>query len=222
MSTGTSTSAPPTTRHGRAFELVAIVVTAAGKFLLGDLLDLGLYYISVACIFWIGYVSLRARHSRTVLARWGFTRHGLAAALRMLAPIAVVTLGGFVAYGLFAGTANLNWRTPVMLLAYPLWGIIQQFMVVALLADNVYALAGERMPRWSAILMAAVLFALVHMPVYPLVVATFFLGLITTTVFFRTRNLWLPGVYHGWYATVFYVFVMGEDPLGYLLSAAFG
>ena len=39
--------------------------------------------------------------------------------------------------------------------------------------------------------------------------------------FFRTRNIWISGLFHGWYATVFYHFVMGEDPLGSLLRAAF-
>ena len=209
------------TTRGRVFELVAIMATAVGKFALGGLLNLGLYYVVVACVFWTGYVLLRYRWDRAVLSRWGFNRHGVAAGARMIAPFALATLGGFIIFGLVTGRAETNWNTVVLLATYPIWGLVQQFMLVALLADNVAALSRERVPEWATVLLAACIFALVHLPVLPLVVATFFLGLITTTVFLKTRSIWVPGVFHGWFATVFYVFVLGEDPLGSLLPVAF-
>ncbi len=208
--------------RGRVFELAAITATAAGKFVIGDLLNLGLYYVVVVSVFWIGYVLLRHRWEPALLARWGFNRHGIGAGVRMIAPFALVTLGGFIIFGLATGRAETNWKTVVLLVTYPIWGLIQQFMLVALLADNVAALSREHVPEWAAVLLAGFLFALVHMPVLPLVVAAFFLGLVTTTVFFRTRSIWVPGFFHGWFATIFYVFVLGEDPLGSLLSVAFG
>ncbi len=207
--------------RGRIFELVAIIVTAAGKFILGDLLGLGLYYVVLACAFWIGYVLLRVRWHRSVLVRWGFTRHGVFAGLKLVGPVAAVSLTSFVIYGLVTGGAVVNLEFVLLLLLYPIWGTIQQFMVVALLADNVAALSRERVPEWAAILLAAVLFAMVHLPEYPLVAATFVLGLVTTTTFFRTRSIWISGLFHGWYATVFYHFVMGENPLGILFRGAF-
>ena len=71
-------------------------------------------------------------------------------------------------------------------------------------------------------LVGAVGFALVHVPVWPLVVATFALGLVTTQVYLRVGNLWVPGVFHGWFATLFYFLVLGEDPWAPLVQLAFG
>ena len=209
------------TTRGRIFELAAIIATAAGKFLLGDLLGLGLYYVVLACAFWIGYVLLRVRWERSVLLRWGFTRRRILTGLAIIGPVAAASLAAFVVFGLLTGRAVVNLNFLVLMALYPVWGTVQQFMVVALLADNVAALSRERVPEWAAILLAAVLFALVHVPVYPLVCATFALGFVTTATFFRTRNIWVPGVFHGWYATVYYHFVMGVDPLGCLLQGAF-
>jgi membrane protease YdiL (CAAX protease family) len=208
-------------QRGRAFELSAAAVTAAGKFVLGDLLGLGLSFVIAACLFWFGYVIVSVGRDRSVLDRWGFTRRGTARAGREAAPFAALALAGFVVYGLVTGRALVNGRLLILLAAYPIWGTIQQFLVVAVVADNAVALSRGRVPEWVAVLLAALLFAAVHLPVYPLVIATFFLGIMTTVLFFRTRSMWVPGILHGWYASVFYHFVLGEDPLGSLLSGAF-
>ena len=207
--------------RGRVFEIVAILFTAAGKFVLGDLLGQNLFYVVFACAFWIAYVMLRHRGDATVLARWGFNRHGISSGVRMVAP-AFVLIVGFIVFGLATGRSVVTWNTAILMAVYPVWGTIQQFMLVALFADNLSALSRERVSERGAILLAAIVFALIHLPVLPLVGATFVLGLITTTVFFRTRSLWVPGVFHGWYATIFYAFVLGEDPLGTFISRAIG
>lgn len=208
--------------RGRPAELVAVTATAAGKFVFGEWLALDLYYVVGAVLFWAGFVAVRHARNPSVLHRWGFTRNGFRRGMRMTAPYAAIGIGFCVVYGLISGGAVVNWNMAFLLLLYPVWGTIQQFLVVALLADNVVALSGERVSETSAVLSAAVLFAAIHVPETPLVFATFYLGIVTTSVFFRSRNIWAAGLFHGWYATLFYHLVMGEDPLGSILAAAFG
>lgn len=208
--------------RGRPFELGAVTATAAGKFVFGEWLGLDFYYVVGACLFWAVFVGFRYKWNNSVLRRWGFTRRGFRRGMLLTVPYAAVGIGFCIVYGVASGNAVVSWNMAILLLLYPIWGTIQQFLVVALLADNVVALSNERVSETVAVLGAATLFAAIHVPETPLVFATFYLGIVTTSVFFRSRNLWAAGVFHGWYATLFYYLVMGQDPLGSILTAAFG
>jgi len=208
--------------RGRGFELAAAAVTAAGKFVLADWLELDLPYTVGAIAFWVAYVVLKHKANHTILKRWGFRSEGLRESA-ILCGIAFALGGGFsVVYGFIDGGAIVNWNLALIMLLYPAWGLIQQFLLVALLADNVMALRGDRSHEFVVVMFSALLFSAIHFPETPLMIATFFLGATTTLIFFRTRNLWMIGVLHGWFASLFYFLVMGHDPLAPLLSAAFG
>jgi hypothetical protein len=202
--------------------LGAVAVTAAGRFIFGEWLNLDFYYVIGACLLWAVYVGLRYNWNESVLRRWGFTRRGFRRGMLLTAPYAAIGIGFCVVYGIASKNAIVNWNLAILLLLYPIWGTIQQFLVVALLADNAVALSGEKVSETAAVLGAATLFAAIHVPETPLVFATFYLGIVTTSVFFRSRNIWAAGIFHGWFATLFYYLVMGEDPLGGILHAAFG
>lgn len=203
---------------GRGFELSAVVVTAAGKFILGDWLGLDTIYIVAAGGFWIVYVGMRWSWNRSVFERWGLSWKSVPVAAWRILPYAAAGIAFCIVYGLFNPNAIVNGNLFLTLAFYPLWGTVQQLLVVALTADNAVALTDERFGERQAIGAAAVLFAMVHIPELPLVGATFCLGAVTTLVFFRTRNVIVPGIVHGWFATLFYFLVMGEDPLAPLLT----
>jgi membrane protease YdiL (CAAX protease family) len=95
---------------------------------------------------------------------------------------------------------------------YPPWGVVQQFLVVALIAENLVAMGRGRIGEPLAVVLTACGFAAIHVHDYRLVGATFLLGLVTTSVYFRTKNVWVPGILHGWFATLVYYLVLGEDP----------
>lgn len=208
--------------RGRATELVAAGVTAAGKFVLADWLGLRLEFTVGAIAFWVAYVVLRHKANPTVLQRWGFRRAGSGEAT-ILSALALAVGGGYcLAHALVTGEAIVNGNLLLILLLYPAWGLIQQFLLVALLADNMMALTRERTPEFVIVMTSALVFSAIHFPETDLMIATFFLGAATTLIFFRTRNLWAVGVLHGWFASLFYFLVMGHDPLAPLLAAAFG
>ena len=207
--------------RGRPVELIAAALTAAGKFVLADWLGLELEYTIAAIAFWVVYVTLRHKANPTVLRRWGFRKAGMEEAA-VLTGAALLAGGGFcVVYALVSGNAVVNWNLPLTLLLYPAWGLIQQFLLVALLADNVMALKREQTPEFVVVMFSALVFSAIHFPETDLMIATFFLGAATTLIFFRTRNIWLIGALHGWFATLFYYLVMAEDVLAPFLEAAF-
>jgi uncharacterized protein len=208
--------------RGRATELVAAGLTAIGKFVLADWLKLDLEFTVGAIVFWVAYVVLRHKANPTVLKRWGFRRAGMEEASLLGAGAFIVGAGFCVVYAAAAGGAIVNGNLALIMLLYPAWGLIQQFLVVALLADNLMALTRERTPEFVIVMVTALVFSAIHFPETDLMIATFFLGAATTLIFFRTRNLWTIGVLHGWFASLFYFLVMGHDPLEPLLQAAFG
>jgi hypothetical protein len=208
--------------RGRGFEIGAAVLTASGKFVFSDWLGYQLHYTVAAIVFWAAYVTLRHNWDPSILKRWGFTRKGLKQGLTLGAGAFVVGLGVSLLYGASKEVSIINWNLPLLMLLYPVWGIVQQFLVVGLFADNVIALSRGRIPEFVVVMIAALLFAAVHVPDRELMVATFCLGIVSVLVFFKTRNLIAVGILHGWFASVFYFFAMGEDPLAPLITAAFG
>ena len=162
---------------------------------------------------WTVYVAVRCRTDLRACQRWGWSTQDLAPALRLVAPALVASGALFVGFGLLRNTLLVTWRLPLILAVYPLWGAVQQFLVVAMFATNVDRLTGYRLPRWGLVTLAALLFAAVHVPSLPLVLATFALGIVATSIYLRFPNLWALGLLHGWYATMLYFFVLETAPL---------
>jgi len=192
------------------WEIAFVLLTGLGHYLLAGWLHLQLAYIVGACVFWTGFVAVRAAAAPAVLAEWGFTTRNLGRSLALLMPVTLLTVSGFAVYGMFTGSMVMHWHIVLICLLYPVWGLVQQFLVVALLAGNIKK--HTRIPERGIVLLTALVFAGAHVPSLPLVAAAFFLAAVTTTVYFRTRNLWALGLFHGWFATGLYFFALGQDP----------
>jgi hypothetical protein len=191
-------------------EIAGILLTGLGKFLLADWLGWQLVFIVAACLFWVGFVARRTRANPASLSRWGFTARGLGKSITRLFPCAVLALIVTVVYGILSARLLVHWHLVLILLLYPVWGLVQQFLVVALIAGNFER--HSRIPKWGIVLLTALIFAVIHVPALPLVGASFVVATITTTIYFQARNLWALGVFHGWVATFVYFFVLGQDP----------
>ena len=219
---GTGALHPIPFLKSRIFELLAALLTAVGKFVVAGWLGYQLQFTVAAVAFWTGYVTLRHSWNPEVLKQWGFTRDGLRQALILCGGAFIAGLAMSLLYGSTWGNTILDWDLALLLLLYPIWGTVQQFLITVLFADNVRSLARGRASEFAVAIAAAVVFAVVHIPERDLMVAVFFLELSTVLIFFRTRNLLAIGLLHGWFASVFYFFGMGVDPLAPLLRATFG
>ncbi|OPL19293.1 MAG: hypothetical protein AVO35_11135 [Candidatus Aegiribacteria sp. MLS_C] len=200
-----------TAKNTSRWEIAFVLLTGLGNFILADRLDLQLVYVVAASLFWTGFVLVRASSDPSAPADWGFTRRGFGRAIGLLTPFMVLSVLGFAAYGKLTGSMALNWHIVPVLLLYPLWGLVQQFLVVVLIAGNIRK--HSRLPESVTVILAALLFAAAHASSPALTGAAFVLALITATVYFRTGNLWAPGLFHGLFGTCLYYFVLGRDPL---------
>jgi hypothetical protein len=195
------------------FELIAVVLLAASKFVFGDAMQQHVWFAIIGGSICILYILLRIRGNPALLRSWGFSGENLRASLRIVLPVTLTATAGAVIYGVLSGTALWKWNIPLLLLLYPAWGVVQQYLLVVLTAGNLDRITRGRWPRFFIILPTAVLFSLVHIPVPILMIATFFMGGFTTTLFLRHRDIWGPGLFHGIFATALYYFVLGQDPL---------
>ena len=228
--------------HGffRSVEILAVLATGVARFVVAEWLELDLFFIVCAIAFWIGFVLLRTRSEDGVLRRWGFTWRWNPSQSRILFPyfagvlIACVlwycfvepafvfgsTEGSAAPGGTAAATINLGNFLATFLL-YPFWGVVQQFIVVAMIAGNIGIIVKRADLRGAiAVVATGIVFALAHLPHPGLVALGFVLGSVATSTYLRWRNLWIIGLFHGWVATFFYYFVLRQDPWETIVALA--
>jgi membrane protease YdiL (CAAX protease family) len=135
----------------------------------------------------------------------GFTARHFGRAAKLLAAPMLVSAALLVGSGYLAGSLNFNERFWLSLVVLPFWGLTQQYILQAfiyrrlkLTLVDARAPEGEQVRRTRlAVVLAASLFALVHLPNWPLVALTLVGGLVWTWVYERAPNLFALGLSHG-------------------------
>ena len=200
------------TKRRRIFEIVAVLVTAAGKFVFMDFLDWKLPFILAAFGGWTGYVIYQSRRSPGILRHWGFRKDNFREVLYKLLPFGVISIVSFVLVGILRDTLNLTWHIVPILLLYPLWGTIQQFLLIALVAGNWQDLKNTKSGYGYVVFISALLFGVIHYPYYWLMAGTFLLALLYGFIYLRSRNIFVLGIFHGWLGAIFFYTVVARDP----------
>ena len=198
-------------RH-RWIEICAVIVTGLFKFLVMDLLNQKLIFISAAILFWSGYVVIQVKKYPSSLQLWGFTSKNFGKSFMIILPVALVCLAAMVIYAKSINIRLLNAHIIPILLLYPLWGFIQQFLMVALVAGNLRDMQSTKLRLSFIVLFTAILFSLVHYPYAMLMTATFLLAVFYTSIYLRYRNLVSLGLFHGWLGCFFMFYVLNRDP----------
>src|SRR5262249_37578434 len=142
-------------------ELGLVLLTAVLHFVFQGALHLDGPYIAAAVLFWTGYLLFRVRVPEQAQA-WGLRRDTLVPSL--FANGLVIALGalGMIGYGALRGRGGPPPSSLYFLLVfYPVWGLIQQFIICALVGKNLEAIFGSR--GW-AVVVGAILFGAVHLP----------------------------------------------------------
>lgn len=118
----------------------------------------------------------------------------------------------FLVVGYLHNTINLTWHIIPILIIYPIWGTIQQFLLIGLVAGNFQDLNNFSIKKITIIILTALLFAVVHFPNYWLIVATFVLALFYGSIYLKARNVYVMGLFHGWLGGLFFYTVLDRDP----------
>ena len=189
--------------------LVAALVTAILSFT--PVADWGSYYIIGACLFWAAFVVVWARRDRAIVRRWGFRADNLREAALLSAGVFLVGAAGLAAFAWVRGTLRFPLHALPLFLVYSTWGLIQQLLMLGVLANNLERSEVFRRHRALLVLFVALVFGLIHAIDWRLVLATFLLELVLVPLYLRHRNLWPLGLLHGWLGGLFYLWVLNRD-----------
>jgi uncharacterized protein len=196
----------------RLFEILAAVLTGVGKIIFMDILNWRLPFITAIIIGWSGYVAYQSKINPGALRQWGFRADNFKSVGRRILPFGVFSVVIFLLIGFFQNTINLSWHIVPILILYPIWGIVQQFLVIALVAGNLDDMEASKMKKTVTIVATAILFGLIHYPYYWLMIGTFALALLYGYIYLKERNVFVLGLFHGWLGGLFFYTVVGRDP----------
>ncbi len=196
----------------KLLEVGAVVLTAVGKFIFMDFLNWRFPYVAFVVIVWAVYVIRKRRKSPELMKHWGFRMDNFKKALRWVLPFGLFSVVVFLGIGYWQGSINATWHIFPILITYPIWGTVQQFLLIALIAGNLRDAHIRGLKDWQIILGCAFLFSGVHYPSVWLMAGTFLLALFYGFVFLKERNVYVLGLFHGWLGAIFYYTVVGTDP----------
>ena len=148
----------------RLLEIFAVLTTGLGKFIFVDIFDYKFWYVTLAFLFWIGYVIIRYKNDKHVLSKWGFRKEGFIPGLKLILPVAVIVILLFLFYGIYKNQLIINWHFLPILVLYPLWGTIQQFLIVGLISGNLKEL--NSLSPAIIVIVTSIVFSIVHYPSY--------------------------------------------------------
>ena len=156
----------------------------------------------------------------------GFTTRHFWRAAKLLTLPMIVGTGLLIGGGYLAGSFSFAQRASLLLAALPFWGLLQQYVLQAfiyrrlkliLLASQMSAERQAERTR-VAIVIAALLFGLIHAPNWPLMMLTLIAGLVWCWVYEHAPNLYAIAISHGLMSAV----AMGSLPPWLLQSMRVG
>lgn len=176
-----------------------------------DWLGLRAVYIVGICLFWFTFVYLRCKENPSILKDWGIQKQGFRQAFFFLLPFSISCVTAALIFGLLGKGYPLNWHILPFIVLYPLWGLIQQFILLGLITGNLKAFMKGRFSNTRIIFVTSILFSLIHYPDWYLMIFTFVMEWFFTMAFLRWKNIWPLGLFHGWIATFVLFFILGRD-----------
>ena len=196
-------------------------MTGMGKFIFMDWLNLKLFFIVIAILSWAGYLWRLKVKNPEILHEWGFRMDNFREVLKMVLPFGIGAVLIFFIIGSIQNTLNLTWHIIPILVIYPVWGVIQQFLIIGLVEGNLLDQNDISIPKSVVVIFTAILFGLLHYPYWWLVLGTFILALFYGFIYIRSRNLYVLGLFHGWLGGIFFYTVVGRDPWVEIFSKYF-
>lgn len=189
-----------------------MIATAIGKFIVMYHAGWRFPFIATVSAFWICYIIYRSRANHGIAHYWGFRTDNFKSVVKKVLPFGLLSIVVIFCLGFYQDSINITWHIIPILILYPLWGVVQQYLLIALTASNLQHLKKQSISNGMILLCTALFFAAVHYPYPGLIGATFVLALFYGWIYLQERNIYVLGLFHGWLGGLFYYIVLGRDP----------
>lgn len=198
-------------KNAGTFELTALAITAIAKFIVMDQLRMRAVFIIATCFFWLWYGRYRYIHDKSILEYWGFKRDNFIDSWKVLLPFLLISVFLTGLYAVNNGIRVDNPHLIPILILYPVWGLIQQFIFLCIITLNLRQL--KFFSENSGILYLAVpaLFSIIHYPDLYLMGITFIIEIVFLITYIKWRNIWAIGLAHGSIAAFLLFYVFNRD-----------
>jgi hypothetical protein len=163
--------------------------------------------IMLSC--WLGYIIRKSFKDKGRLYYWGFRRDNILVAFRSCLYFTIPVIGLLIGYGLLFHRFPISCTFWMICFLYPIWGIVQQFALQALVHRNIRDLIK---PVFYRCLVLGLLFSFAHIFDWRLVALAFPIGFAFSWIYNRKPNLWALGICHGILGAMVYYLVLGLDP----------
>jgi uncharacterized protein len=227
-------------RPRRITEIIFVLLTAAGKFAFMDALfwdcnNCKFPFIAAVIVGWSVYIIARYMTVDGILTYWGFRIDNFKTVLTLpgFFLLALFFVAAMFVLGMVMETLNLKKEIFYLMLLYPIWGFIQQYLLIALVAGNLHDLkevpkSNERSRNLRIAFITSLLFGGMHIGPYEnwywLAIGTFILSFWYCLIYFKEKNLLVLGLFHGWLGALVFYTVVNRDVwtqvLGPLLQSA--
>jgi uncharacterized protein len=203
------------TRRRALGEIAAVLLTGVLFLVFENLLHLKLQFLVPCIVGWTAYLVHRVVKDRTVAAEWGLRVDNLRVAAPPILGVFAAGVAALFAWHLAFGGRPIPRDAWILFLLYPVWSLIQQFVLQALLAANLERLGVARI---VVVPVAALLFGAAHLPDWPLAALCAAAGVAWTALYLRRRHLPLLALSHAWLGALAYYWVLGRDPWGEMFN----
>src|SRR5262249_45225790 len=132
----------------------------------------------------------------------------------------LIIVGVFLMIGAIQHTLCLPAHLLAQLVIYPAWGLIQQFLALAIVVGNLERTTVFEGRKPVLVFGTALLFSSVHLYDAGLAAGVFLLELVVVPLYFRYRNLWPLGILHGWAGALYYLWVLDQDLWNEIMAGA--
>ncbi len=193
------------------FEILFVLLTGIGKILVMDMLNQKLPFIVTVIVFWFSYFVYRTNQEKGLYRYWGLSLSDSKALFKILAPVGLVVIFAILMYGVYIKPIHWSIHILFVLIVYPIWGLVQQFLIMSLFAGNLKDLSIKPVGNITILFFTSILFSIVHYPSVNLVIATFIMALIYSALFLKYRNILPLGIFHGIIGGLFYYVILNRD-----------
>ena len=167
-----------------------------------------LFIVPASCLV-VGYGWFMIRTGSATLREFGIGRTNLRRATALTLSVSVPAAIAMLWLAKRQGSLVSPESFYVMLVAYPFWGLVQQFIFQSFLHTRLIRLGAS---QWSVIVVGAA-YAVVHLGSQTLAIVMLCGGIVMSVIFRAAPNIIPLGIAHGVLGAILYHLVLGHDLL---------